>query len=395
MPILRTHALPSYVVTEPYPLPRPRYWSTVWTLYEGRRWAESTLKQRLRYLDRFYLFCDNKFGNDALDEAFGNKNVERLRKMFDEFYVAITSKSSVSSADVKCWDTVSRFFHYFANHWAVSSEQWRSLQKAVPQPGAIRDPGKGGVKFTRALPDTTVENLLATAEPGSATNPFATPAVQVRNWLLLLLMLLCGLRRGEVLLLTIDSLKRDLDMRSGVIKYWLDVTESIEEDDIYVDTRATRPSIKTHASHRQVPISEELAQLIERYISEYRVDNSKHSFLITSRTGEPLSAESVNKALKIFSLALTPEALKAFRQRTKKKYISSHDLRHTCACVRYVIFSSNSDKESVMQRMRVFFGWHEESSMPNTYARAAIEDDVKNSLSTTFDAMLGRYRAKK
>lgn len=392
MPVIRTDALPSHVVTESSVLPRPRYWSTVWTLYEGRDWADNTLTPRLRYLDRLYLFCDDRFGHHSLDSAFGDKDAKRLRNIFDEFFIELTSKQPRTSTDVACWDSASRFVHFFANHWAVSDPQWRSLQKVIPQAGAIRAPSKGRVKFTRALPDASLKDLFAIAEPGSQRNPYKTPAAQVRNWLLVLLMLLCGLRRGETLLLTLDSLKQELNMETGEIQYWLNVTDTPEEDDTYVDTRATRPSIKTNASYRHIPISEELAQLIERYISEYRVDSSKHRFLITSYVGAPLSAESVAKALREISLAMHPEALKQFRQRTDKEVISSHDLRHTCACVRYVMFLSDGDKDRTMTRMRVFFGWDINSNMPDTYARAAIQDDVKNSVAKTFDAMLANFR---
>jgi len=395
MPIVRTDALPSHVVTESSPLPRPRYWSTIWSLYEGKNWAENTLTQRLRHLDRFYLYCDKKFGQHAVDNAFGDKDANRLRSIFDDFFVALTTKVPQTTTDVGCWDSVSSFFHFFANHWAVGDPQWRALQKVVPQQGAIRVSTKGRVKFTRALPDASLRELLAIAEPGAERNPHATPAVQVRNWLLVLLMLLCGLRRGEALLLTLDSLKQELNMETGEIQYWLNVTDTPDEDDTYVDTRATRPSIKTNASHRHVPISGELALLIERYISEYRVDSSEHRFLITSNTGNPLSAESVGKALRKFSLAMNPEALKQFRQRTNKKVISSHDLRHTCACVRYVMFLSDVDKDRTLARMRVFFGWDVNSNMPDTYARAAIQDDVKNSVAKTFDAMLENFRGMK
>lgn len=394
MPIVRTGALPSHLIVGPDPFILPRYWSTIWTLYVGKGWAESTLSQRLYHIDRLYLYCDKTFGYQSLDEAFGSKNAERLHVILDGFYILLTSKVQVSSTDVQCWDAVSSFFRYFAEQWAVSNSQWRFFLKAIPKSGAIRQPTKGKVSFTRALPNSSVAELLAIAMPGTKNNPFTTSTVQVRNWLLILLMLLGGLRRGEALLLTLESVKQDLDTQSGEIRYWLDVTETVEDESLYDDTRATRPSIKTTASHRQVPISEELAHLIERYISEFRIDSEKHQFLITSRTGQPLSAESITKSLRILSLAMEPEALKAFRQKTKKHIISPHNLRHTCACIRYVMFLSDGDKERAMGRMRAFFGWSIDSTMPDRYARAAIEDDVKNSVSKTFDAMLSIYREK-
>lgn len=395
MPILRTGATPSCLIVEPPPFPRPRFWSTVWSLYAGSSLAESTLTGRLRYIDHLYLYCDREYGKQALDSALGEKNAERLHEMFLGFYVELTTKQASTTADVKSWDAVSGFLQFFAKHWAVNDEKWRALQIAIPQPGSVRDSRKGKVRFTRSLPDVTLRDLLAVAKPGAATNPFSSPAIQIRNYLLVLLMLVVGLRRGENLLLTLDSIKQDVDMETGGIKHWLDVTDTPEEDNVYIDKRATRPSIKTNASHRQIPISENLAELIELHISEFRADSTKHQFLITSHTGQPLSAESVTKAMRQYSKAMTPEAMKAFRQRTKKEHISPHDLRHTSACVMYTFFMADGDKEKTFGRMRSFFGWSKESDMPDTYARAAIEDDVKNSVSQTFDAMLQIVRGQK
>lgn len=392
MPVVATGALPSHVITESTRLPRPRFWATVWTLYEGSGWAENTLCQRLRHLDQFYRHSDIKFGEHALDNALGDKDVERIKNISENFFIALTSKASATTSDAKCWDTVSRFIHFFANHWDKGSEQWRALKKVVPQPGAIRPPKKGRVKFTRALPNPTLKDLLAKAQPGAQANPFKTASAQVRNWLLVLLMFVCGLRRGEVLLLTLDSLKQELDAETGEIRYWLDVTDTPEEDFEDADTRATRPSIKTSASYRQIPISGELAETIERYVMGFRVDSTRHRFLITSYVGHPLSAEAVTKALRILSTALNPEPLKQFRQRTKKEFVSSHDLRHSCACILYVLFSSDGDKDKTFSRMRAFFGWDVNSTMPETYARAAIQDDVRNSISKTFDSLLATLR---
>lgn len=379
---------------EPPPFPRPRFWSTVWSLYAGSKLAESTLAGRLRYIDYLYLYCDREYGKQALDSALGEKDAGRLHEMFLGFYVELTTKQTTTTADVKNWDAVRGFFQFFAKHWAVNDEKWRSLQIAIPQPGSVRDSRKGKVRFTRSLPDVTLSDLLTTAKPGAPTNPFSSPAIQIRNYLLVLLMVVVGLRRGETLLLTLDSIKQDVDMETGEIKHWLDVTDTAEEDDGYVDKRATRPSIKTEASHRQIPVSEHLAELIELYISQYRTDSGKHQFLVTSHTGQPLSAESVTKMMRQYSDAMKPDAMKAFRQRAKKKSISPHDLRHTSACVMYTLFINEGDKEKAFGRMRSFFGWSSESDMPDTYARAAIEDDVKNSVSKTFDAMLQIARAR-
>jgi integrase len=207
--------------------------------------------------------------------------------------------------------------------------------------------------------------------------------------LVVLLLLLCGLRRGEALLLTVDSLKHDLDRQSGEVRYWLDVTTT--DDD---DRRSSKPGIKTSESHRQVPISVDLASLIETYIAQHRSDDGEARYLLTAEDGVELSAESVNKLLAQLSAAIAPAALQRFTERTGgKKRISSHDLRHTCATVRYGLFiAADPDRELAFQRMRAFFGWAIESEMPAVYARAAIEDDLMKSWSDAFDKRVGVLR---
>ncbi|MGA4005821.1 tyrosine-type recombinase/integrase [Ralstonia nicotianae] len=309
--------------------------------------------------------------------------------MVNDFYVELTSDADYNFTDVQCWDAVRLFILHFARYWMVQDDAWRAVVAAMNGTGRIRDPERGRVKFIRALPDVTLAELLAVAEPGTDRNPFVSLSIQVRNWLVVLLLLLCGLRRGEALLLTVDSLKHDVDRQTGEVRYWLDVTTT--DDD---DKRTSKPNIKTADSHRQIPISVDLASLIEQYVSEHRADNGSTRFLLTAEDGDELSAESVNKMLAAFSAAMTPQALQRFTERTGgKKRVSSHDLRHTCATVRYDVFmKANSDRELAFQRMRAFFGWAIESEMPALYARAAIEDDLMKTWSDVFDRRVGVLR---
>ncbi|WP_213233897.1 hypothetical protein [Caballeronia sp. NK8] len=74
--------------------------------------------------------------------------------------------------------------------------------------------------------------------------------MRVRNWLIVNVLLLAGLRRGELMLLECRALKSDIDADTGDLIYWLDVTTTTE-----LDPRHSAPSIKTAPSHRQVPVS--------------------------------------------------------------------------------------------------------------------------------------------
>jgi integrase len=382
--VLSTGANPPFVLSSPIFYGRPRYWSTVWSLSTaGQGWSDNTHIKQLRYLDRFYGHCDAKFGRDSLDEAIGESDAGLVHGMASDFYVALTSNANYTTTDVQCWDAVRGFVLHFARYWAVRNEAWRAVVGALNGTGRIRSPQRGKIKYARALPDVTLTELLAVAEPGAAGNPFVDQAVQMRNWLNVLLLLLCGLRRGETLLLTVDSLKQGIDKKSGEITYWLDVTTTGDDDD-----RSSKPSIKTSSSHRQVPVSADLAGLIELYVAEYRVDTGSHRFLLTAETGRQLSQERVNQMLAELSGAIPPSALERFKERAGgKKRISPHDLRHTCATVRYDLFLKSSDfnRDLAMQRMRAFFGWAIESEEPELYARAAIQDDLLRSWNDLFD----------
>ncbi|WP_321807785.1 tyrosine-type recombinase/integrase [Burkholderia sp. BCC1993] len=319
-----------------------------------------------------------------MDTALGDSDASRVCEMSADFYVDLTANADYTTADVQCWDSVRKFVLHFARYWAVSSDAWGYVIGAINGTGRIRTPRRGRIAFARALPDVALKELLAVAEPGAGRNPFVSASVQARNWLIVLLLLLCGLRRGESLLLTVDSLKHGVDSASGESTYWLDVTTTDDDE----DERSSRPSIKTVESHRQVRISEELAASFEAYVAEYRADSDSHRFLLTAKKGNPLSAESVNKMFATLSAAISPEAMKRFQERTGSKLrISPHDLRHTCATVRYDLFLKSADfnRDLAMQRMRAFFGWALESDMPDLYARAAIQDDLLRSWNDVFD----------
>lgn len=361
----------------------PRFWATAWSVgLAGKSLAINTLKLRLRHIGAFYAFCDESFGDGSLDAVISSRDVPILRRMVEAFYLQLTAAESYTSTTVQRWDAVRVFIPDVLQQMSSGMDELYLLSTAIQSMGRIREPQRGGFKFARALPGFTLRDLLVVANPVSPRNPFKDYRVRWRNWLIVYLFLLVGLRRGELLLLSIDSLKQDVDSETGEWVRWLDVTTTE-----YEDRRATRPSIKTAESHRQVPISEDLAALYERYVAEFRESSDDHAFLLTARGGTPLSAESVNKMLEELTAALGDKAAKRFKQRTGgKQHVSPHDLRHTCATARYRSFIQHQpDRELALQRMRAFFGWSVKSTMPDLYARAAIQDDLVQTWNTLFD----------
>jgi hypothetical protein len=52
------------------------------------------------------------------------------------------------------------------------------------------------------------------------------------------------------------------------------------------------------------------------------------------------------------------------------------------------------DRDLAFQRMRAFFGWSVRSSMPDHYARAAIQDDLLRTWNAVFDHRVSLLRER-
>jgi integrase len=371
--LIRTQAVPDFVIVDPH-RHMPRFWATAWSLtVVGRALSENTRKAKLRHLDRFYQFCDARFGQDSFDDAMSSQDAEKVLCMTETFYLDLTVSPDYNTTDVQAWDSVRGFIRRLALRLAPSKPNWLALSSMLQAMGKLRQPRQGKFSFIRALPKATLLDLLEVAHPGSARNPFVSESIRVRNWLIVNLLLLAGLRRGEALLLACDSLKEDIDPDTGEFVRWLDVTAVWDDD-----PRSSKPSIKTDMSRRQIPVSDELAELLQHYISEHRAHRAEHGLLLTAQSGFPLSAEACNKVFKTLTSVLCVEARTSLHQKSGgKESISPHDLRHTCATARYAMFMAMStDRELALQRMRAFFGWSVKSPMPEHYARAAIQEDL-------------------
>lgn len=385
--LLRTPGVPPVVLVDPS-CRRPRFWAAVWaSSLATQSLKPATLKAQLRHIGALYELCDARHGRGTLDRALGTANLEAVRAMVMDFYLSLTDEEGRRGATTR-WEAVQGFLRTLGKQLGAHDPGWLSFVSYIDQFGKIRRPFDGKVRAARALPDVTLKDLLEVAHPEGERNPFVDEGVRWRNWLIVHLLLLCGLRRGEMLLLVLDSLKKDVDPATGEITYWLDVTNTEEEDE-----RAYRPSIKTIDSHRQVPVSADLAGLCEHYIAEVRVDGPS-AFLLTSERGLALSAESVTKMFEEFTAALSETARARFKTRTRgKRHVSPHDLRHTCATARYSLFMEvEANKELTLQRMRAFFGWSVTSEMPELYAHSAIADDLLRTWNDAFDKRVAKLR---
>lgn len=379
--LLEIQASPYYAIVNSDGL-LPRYWGTAWSLLFAHSLATSTRKDALRHVDSFYQFSDQRLGVDGLDNAIGQADTKVIVDLLQAYYMELSARPEHSSYAVKRWDVARGFIKDLCVHRSQMGGDWHEVERICTAFPPIRASKKKQFRFIRALPATVLADILAILSPESDRNPFKSELVRWRNWLLVHMLLLMGLRRSECLVLPVDALKQGVDPKTGDVRWWLNVVEHTDDE----DSRFTKPSIKNPQSRRQLPVSPSLARLIEFYVENWR-GAPEHAFLFTSRGGSPLSVESINHLLMVSSACLGERVVKELTDRTGgKKRISPHDFRHTCAVIRLKQFLElGVSHEEMMQRMRAFFGWAYESEMPLHYAKAAYEERLADVWGDTFD----------
>ena len=211
----------------------------------------------------------------------------------------------------------------------------------------------------RSLTDTQLQIVHTLIRPGAAENPFPE-RLQLRNWLMIELLLETGIRRGELLKLYTT------DINKGSQHAYVSINDR-EHDPR--DPRVEEPALKTHG--RTVGISAQLYEVYERYIQRDRrpLRDGKpmkllYRYLFISDRGRSLSIRALSNVLD--RLFLTIELAHPGLLPT----LSAHDFRHTFAdhFLAYLVEKRGHDLERATDELRRVCGWSETSSMPRRYA---------------------------
>lgn len=375
----------------------PRYWATIWSLYQTADLSAGTLRKHLSDIEALYQFSDKLKGIGALDDAIGYVDIDALGEILEAYFISIRNQSTVTESAQQRWRSAYQFLSDVILRLSKSNlptVRLQSIQNRLDRLeqlyAQLRIGRKRSQETLRALPAFVVEALYEMLDPESSTNPFRDTRSKWRVFIVFVLLLHQGLRRGELLILPADTIKHGFDPQFDRERYWLSVVENPDEE---MDRRYSKPSIKTHHSIRQIPVSEVTANLAHEYVANYR-GKPAHSFLMNSQRGTPLSAESVTKIFQKITCSLPSSVLKDLKNRTGKSSISAHDFRHTCAVVRLNQLLINGDSmEEALQKMRTFFGWSRSSDMPRKYARAVFEDRLASVWNNAFDERVAILRA--
>ncbi|AME23703.1 tyrosine-type recombinase/integrase [Burkholderia sp. PAMC 26561] len=203
-----------------------------------------------------------------------------------------------------------------------------------------------------ALTDKQVAELIRLTAPECHENAWVRPAVRVRNQVIVLLFLLCGLRRGELLKLQVNDIRLEK----------LQIAVCRRPDDA-LDPRIIEPNVKTAA--RLLPIPPALASILESYILDHRrqIRNATRGpyLVVSSKDGQPLTVSATNKVIVDIRDSWP----------TLFPGLKPHILRHTFfENVKRVMAESQTVPASKVKTGNYLMGWAGDNS--STYEQGAI-----------------------
>lgn len=191
--------------------------------------------------------------------------------------------------------------------------------------------------------------LLAVIHPQSPNNPWKRGFVRDRNWLIVVLLLATGMRRGELLNIQIRDLKQH-ESKLNIIR----------RADESVDTRLIQPTPKTR--ERTIELRPSIMRAVWTHIALRREIKAarKHPYLLASEEGPALAYKTIDKIFADIRRACPGLEIN----------LSSHVMRHTWNDR----FSEQAEamqlSEAVEEKARnEQQGWADNSKSAATYTR--------------------------
>ena len=191
---------------------------------------------------------------------------------------------------------ISEYILFLSKVIRVSNEYIEKITKLVALIKKARPQNHKtlSIKPESELPDGLLDEFMSIANFSNPNNPFQDIGIRKRNHLMFILLKELGIRRGELLSIQIPF----IDI--GTAKSSITIRRT--HDDKF-DTRRKQAVSKT--KERRLPISQNIAQLINDYIMNYRskIPNAnKHPYLfVTHRKGKtqgnPISTSSFDNVI--------------------------------------------------------------------------------------------------
>lgn len=229
--------------------------------------------------------------------------------------------------------------------------------------------GRNQVGREKGLTQEQEVALLEIVRPGSERNPFGDEVTQVRNQLMILLLLHLGIRSGELLNIRVS----DVDWSSNQIV----IARRADEKK---DPRRRQPLVKT--LDRRLPLKDTLVQAMHNYVIHFRrkvAGSRKHDYLLVTHKSGPTQGQPVSRSTLIKVINMVAGA------KSNLASLHAHELRHTWnnRFSEYMDTKVDSPTPEEQERQRSYLqGWKPDSGTASTYTKRftrekAIEASLK------------------
>lgn len=207
-----------------------------------------------------------------------------------------------------------KLFSYMAtdNEYLVTQSASELIFKLIKE---SKLPTSGKARTFKGLTESQVDSLLEIISPDSDQNPFDLCYVRKRNYLIVMLMLLFGLRPSEVLGLKVD------DIEFGAVN----AIHVIRRPNDPEDTRVEAPEVK-RMGRTFILEGDEFILKVNDYIEEDREvlieahPDKETDFLFYSQHGTPMCTRTISKVFETIRNTFPDKFPRSF---------SAKSLRHT------------------------------------------------------------------